>query len=402
MNGLAVAAFLSFGALLVLFGANASEILKALELDYSEFGLLASMLSLGIGSGILIAGPLVDRFPPRPLFIAACACVALTSLLLGPETTYRVLLAATFLLGLGAGFYETLLNAVIVDRAGVGAPRQLLFIHSAATLGASLTPFIIGLLREPLSLVWYDSFRAAGVLHVALIFATPLLPQKRGVAKDSASPSSTRSDRIETGKRPADAHFSDAAPTGSGHRFSNENLMLAAICSATFLYVGVESALTFFVGDFAENTRGIASDRAAGVVGFFWIGLLAGRLTIGLSPREPSARLTAVLSLAASTVVGAFFAGFSGQPELAMALTGFSLGGVFPIMIGLAGQTRPGASGTAVGLAAGIGSLGGFVIPWWTGLLATRFGLQTALLSLAVWIGLLALASFTVYQRHKN
>ena len=83
-----------------------------------------------------------------------------------------------------------------------------------------------------------------------------------------------------------------------------------------------------------------------------------------------------------------------------MALTGFSLGGVFPIMFGMAGQTKPNASGLAVGLAAGIGSLGGFAIPWWTGLLATQFGLQLALLSLAAWIALLALASFTVYQRH--
>ena len=36
---LAVASFLAFGALLVLYGANASELIDTLELDYEQFGL---------------------------------------------------------------------------------------------------------------------------------------------------------------------------------------------------------------------------------------------------------------------------------------------------------------------------------------------------------------------------
>jgi hypothetical protein len=62
LTGLAVASFLAFGALLVLYGANASEMIEALGLGYADLGLLGSCLSLGLGVGIVIAGP--PRRPP--------------------------------------------------------------------------------------------------------------------------------------------------------------------------------------------------------------------------------------------------------------------------------------------------------------------------------------------------
>jgi len=372
-NGLATAAFFAFGALLVLFGSNAPDIIDSLGLDYADFGLVASVLSMGIGAGILCAGPLVDRFPRRPLFGASCGVVALVTFSLGPETTYSTLLVVSFLIGFGAGFYETVLNTVIVEAAGDAAPRRLLFIHSAATLGASVTPFVIGLLREPLELAWYDTFRAAGVLHLVLICGVPLLP---------------------IGDRAEVAPTVETAPWST-----NGRLLLAAICLATFVYVGIESALTFFIADYAENGLGLASGRASGVVGFFWIGLLIGRMAVGLSPRKPSAGSTAFLALLASAVLAAFFGGLNLPPEIAMILAGLFLGGVFPIMIGLAGISRPEGTGTAIGLAAGLGSLGGFAIPWLTGILATRTNLATALLTLSLWLLLLVFASVVVHRR---
>ncbi len=370
MNVLGTAAFFAFGALLVLFGANAGEIIQTLRLDYAEFGLAASTLLLGIGAGIFCAGPLVDRLARRPLFLLACASVALAALSVGPRTTYEALLFASFVIGFGAGFYETLLNAVIVEESASKAPRRLLFIHSAATCGAAVTLFAIGSLREPLGLAWYDSFRAAGLLHGALLFGAPLLPTQRPSVHDWGDQASSRS---EEGRR-----------------------LLIAICIATSVYVGVESTLTTFVADHAQKNLGFGADRAAGVVGFFWSGLLAGRLTLGLSHKEPGAGTTALLALVSSAVVAAFFGGWTTSPELAMALTGFFLGGVFPIMIGLAGVTMPGAAGTAVALAAGLGSLGGFLVPWLTGILAAHTDLAVALTSLSPWLLVLAIASAVI------
>lgn len=384
MNSLAAASFLAFGALLVLFGSNATEIIESLRLGYKEYGLVASMLSLGLGVGILSSGPLVDRLPRRPIFVAACALVIAATFSLGPKTLFHGLLAASFFIGLGAGFYETLLNAVIVEQSGVKASRRLLLIHSAATVGAALTPFLIGTLRKPLDLEWFDSFHAAGAMHLFLILGVPLLSEKK-LHDQPAENSQTHT------KSPTHS----IGPSKSGRR------LLAAICLVTFAYVGTESAYTFFIADHARVNLGLEPARATRIVGFFWAGLLAGRLGIGLSSREPSALATSSLALAASLLSVIFFAfghleGFV-PPEFAVALTGLLLGSVFPIMIGLAGTALPKSAGTAVGLAGGLGSLGGFLIPWWTGIAAESIGLGPGLATLTGWLLLLAAAAYLVH-----
>ena len=389
MTGLALASFLAFGALLVLFGANSSELISALGLGYADLGLLGSCLSLGLGVGIVIAGPLVDRMPRRPLYVAACASVAAACLVLGPGTDFRSLLASTIVIGFGAGFYETVLNALIVETHGDGAPRRLVFIHSAATLSAALTPLFFDALRHPgpvfealalrglPDLAWHDTFRFAGGLHILLIAAAWPVPM----------PSSRRA-----------AH---AAESGLAV-VSEDRIAFVAICLATFAYVGVESALTLFVADHARTDLGLDASRAARTISGFWSGLLLGRLAVGLSPRAPGAGTTALLAAIASAIVVSFGLGWLSPPELAMAGAGFFLGGVFPVMIGLAGRALPRNAGLAVGLAGGLGSLGGFVVPWITGAIAGSGGLPGAIASLSGWLGLLVLGAAFVRLRRAD
>ncbi len=190
------------------------------------------------------------------------------------------------------------------------------------------------------------------------------------------------------------AHSPANGPAGDQDR-----LAFAAICIATFAYVGVESALTLFVADHARTDLGLDASRAAGTISAFWTGLLVGRLAVGLAPRAPGAGTTALLAAIAAAIVLAFGLGFVSPPELAMAGTGFFLGGVFPVMIGLAGQALPRTAGLAVGLAGGLGSLGGFAVPWITGEIASSGGLPRALAALSGWIALLVAGAAFVRTR---
>ena len=139
-SALGVASFLAFGSLLVLYGANSSELIASLGLDYADLGLLGSMLSLGLGIGIVLAGPIIDRFPRKPLYLGACLAVIAAATTLDSSTSYERLLLHTIAIGFGAGFYETVLNALIVEEYGASAPRRLLFIHAAATAAATSAP----------------------------------------------------------------------------------------------------------------------------------------------------------------------------------------------------------------------------------------------------------------------
>ncbi len=391
MTGLAVASFLAFGALLVLFGSNGSELIKALGIGYADLGLVGSCLSLGLGVGIVLAGPLVDRLPRRPLYMAACACVLAACVTLGPATTFRSLLVHAVLIGFGAGFYETVLNALIVEEYGSVAPRRLVFTHSAATLAAALTPLFFDALRGVTPLAWYDTFRIAGALHCALILWVLFIPMHpAGRHAVEATPPSSPAGALPG----VDPRNGDASSGGQ------DLIAFAAICVATFAYVGVESALTLFVADHARTGLGLDASRAAGTISAFWSGLLIGRLSVGFAPRAPGAGTTAALAAIAAVIVFGFGRGWISPPELAMAGTGFFLGGVFPVMIGLAGQTLPRKAGLAVGLAGGLGSLGGFVVPWITGELAGSGGLPRALAALSGWLCLLvAGAAFVRIRR---
>ncbi len=379
VSGLATASFLGFGALLVLFGANSSELIAALDLDYADLGLVGSMLSLGLGIGIVGAGPICDRFPRRPVYVAACLLVVGATTTLGAETSFRILLLHTLAIGVGAGCYETVLNTLVVEAFGPHAPRRLLFVHAAATLAASLTPIAFEQLRDLTPIAWYETFRLVGLAHAALVASVAFVPMDTG---------SIRASQTDTATVSTSAH--------------GEPIALAAICTATFAYVGVESALTLFVADHARADLGFVADRAARTISAFWAGLLLGRLAVGLSPRAPGAGATAALAAIAAGVVTLFGIGLVGAPIVAMALVGFFLGGVFPIMIGLAGIALPQRAGTAVGLAGGLGSLGGFAIPWLTGRVANAIGLGPALAGLGLWLLLLVAAALVARSRLRH
>ena len=107
----------------------------------------------------------------------------------------------------------------------------------------------------------------------------------------------------------------------------------------------------------------------------------------------------ALVSVTAAGMLLAFELGAFGSPEFAMVVIGLALGGVFPVMIGLAGRAYPSSPATAIGLAGGLGSLGGFVVPWVTGRMAAEAGLPIAMVSLCAWLGLLAAAAATIRFR---
>ncbi len=385
MTGLATASFLAFGTLLVLFGANATEIIASLGLDYADFGLLGSMLSLGLGVGIIVAGPIADRLPRRPLFIASCVVVIAGTTTLGPQTTYQALMIHMIAIGLGAGFYETVLNVIIIEEFADAAGRRLLFIHSGAPFAACVAPLLIESVRANFELDWYVTFRWAGILHVPLIAAACFNSMQITSKRTTSHPLA-----VDHGRG-----------THSETRAKNRPV-LAAICVATFAYVGVESALTIFVVDYTVTDLELGATRAAGTISAFWGGLLVGRLASGLSPRSPGAGATAVSAFLASSLVAGFGLGLFSVPEFAMATTGLVLGGVFPVMIGLAGQALPASPATAVGLAGGLGSLGGFLVPWFTGRFASTVGLPLAITSLSGWLLLLLAAAMTAHFRQRS
>lgn len=355
--------FLAFGLVLVLVGANQAYLEAELGLSLAQSGLLTSALALGVGVGVVGAGPLFDRYPRRPLFAVSMLMAAAALLGASADMSFSRWLVQLALTGIGIGVYDTLLNATVVEKYGARSARPMSVIHAAATLGAVGGPPLVALLANA-DVHWIRSFHAAGVAHVVLAAGAlfvPLAPHP--------------------GRHEADG--------GLGGVLTPTLLPLALIA---FAYVGIEAAMTVFAVPYA-GALGLPATRGQIGISSFWLGLFVGRLGILLLSRNLDARI-----LLYSGGAGALLLVLAGlfpaaPPEAVFFAVGVALGCVYPVMITLTGLAFPRARGTAAGLAAGAGSLGGFAIPWLTGAAGDASSVVLAVASLAGWSALIAAAA---------
>jgi YNFM family putative membrane transporter len=363
---LAFAAFLLFGVMLVLVGANQAELARDLELDLAGSGLLVSLLSVGLGVGVLGAGPLVDRVARRPLFVAATLLAA--AALLSIDRSMGLARAGLHLaaIGVGLGVFETLLNVAVGELHGARAAKPLSFVHAAATLGAMSGPALAAWLAALGDWSW--SFRALGAGHLLLAaaaFAVPFPPHARSVR----------------------AAGSGLLPPGLARA-------LLPFALISFAYVGIETALSVLAVPYATQTLGLAEEHGLAAISALWAGMLASRLALLLARGAIDARYLVFAGAAGALVLGVGVAARLGPLELVFGATGAALGVVFPLMVALAGERAGFARGTATGLVVGAGALGGFTLPWLHGALGDAVGPGLAVGSLAGWAGLVAGAAW--------
>jgi fucose permease len=357
---LAFVAFVGFGVALVIVGANQAQLAAALRLDLAASGLLAASLSLGIGVGVLVSGPLVDSLRRRPLFVAASAGAALSLAAVSAEMGFPRALACLAGLGFALGFYETLLNTLVAERYRERATRPLTLVHSGATLGAVLGAPAIAWLAATSH--WVTSFRASaagfallGAVGLALRFAAPPPRAER------AGPAAGRV-------------TADIVPYAG-----------VAAC-----YVGVETALTIFATPYAGDGLGLPAARGIAAISAFWLGLLAGRLLFLLWRGSIDARLLVAAGVGSAAVLAGGVLAELRALELVVGTVGLLLGLVFPVFVALTALRFPDARGTATGIVTGAGAAGGLVAPWLTGAVGDARGVTVAVLSLAAWCAALA------------
>ena len=366
MLALGFVGFLAFGITLVLVGANQPALAESLALDLSASGLLAASLSLGIGAGVLVSGPLVDRGARRLLFVASSAGATASLLAVRPEIGFAGAVASLAALGFSLGFYETLLNTVVVERHAPHTARPLTFVHSGATLGAMLGAPALAWLAARAG--WPATFQATAGAFGALALA--------GLALRLDAPPIARAEAADGGGR--------------------VSLAILPYAGVAACYVGVETAVTLFATPYAR-ALGIGLERGVGAISAFWLGLLLGRLGFLGWRGAVDARLLVASGVASAALLGGGVLAGARALELLVGATGALLGFVFPVFVSLTTQRFPAARGTATGIVTGAGAAGGFVVPWLAGAIGDRFGVAAAFLSLAAWC--LALAGCALAAR---
>jgi fucose permease len=360
------AAFLVFGSVLVLVGANQADLSGALGLGMAETSLLASVLSIGLGVGVVASGPLFDRYPRRRLFAGSTLLAGAALLGVAPGDGFLRWLVLMGLTGVGIGAYDNLINAVVAQHFGVRSARPMALMHSAASLGAILGPLFVGWIG--LHYHWTASFTWIGAAHLALALGALFVAFPAPVPRPAGDPTGRSRDRV---------------------RWSS----LLPFAGVAFAYVGIEAAMTIVGVPYATSALELGAERGRLAISAFWLGLFLGRIGAVALQRPLDAGVLLTAGVLAALVIGTAAAVAAPAPELPFLAAGLALGCVYPVMIALAAQRFPHARGTAAGLAAGAGALGGFAIPWITGAVGDAFGVTLAFGTLSLWSILLAVCA---------
>ena len=379
------AAFFLFGVVLVVLGVCQPGVSASLGLDHAGFGLLGSALSAGLGTGVLAAGPLVDRYPRRPIFLASTVVTGLALASVETGMSVERAMAHIAILGAGCGVFDTLLNAVIVERYRERSVRPMAFLHALVPVGGIATPYLVH--RMGGSSEWIAVFGTTGLAFLALSVWVAFVrlpgPPRRDDPQDEGGSGEERA-RADAGAA--------AGPSG----FLRPAFL--ALCAVGVAYIGVEAAFTLFATPYAIGA--LALDEAAGAraISAFWLGILLGRIVLMLPRGGVDARVLVASGLVASGATAAGVALALESVDWLLGAIGLSISAVFPVMIALAGQQVPDAAGRAVGLVAGLGSFGGFALPWLTGAIADASGIALGFGSLGLWCALIGVAGIVAHR----
>lgn len=373
MIPLGLIAFAMFGVVLVLLGATADALRETLGLSLQQYGLLGSAFAGGMGLGVVGAGPLVDRFPRRPIFVAATLLAAGSLAMIDEGISYPMLVVCVAAMGCGSGIYDTLLNAVTAERYLERSVSMLSLLHASVTIGAMAAPLIIESMLAEGSFARVYRAAAIGFLGLSALVAFVRFP----------APSERHPDRKRA------QLFTPA---------------FVALCGAGFCYVGIESGLVLFAVPYATEGLGLGPETGRKAISAFWLGILVARGALAIPRAGPNAGpgILAAAGIAGTGLLGAGI-GFewSALPWLFGGL-GVVLGIAFPLMIAAAATWNPGSAGSATGILAGAGSLGAAFVPWLTGVLGDVAGVRTGVASLGLWCGMLALTAWLASRSHAH
>ena len=167
-------------------------------------------------------------------------------------------------------------------------------------------------------------------------------------------------------------------PIGDMPRFLRSPLVLIFAC-LLFFESGVEFTLGGFISSYMTHDMAVTSVSAASwVLAGYWLSLILSRMVLsrialGTDP------FRILLFCASGACVGAAVTAVAPSwvvAALGICLTGWSLAGIYPTVLGIVGAKFQAHSGTVFGMLFAIALTGGMIVPWVSGQIAGSFGLR--------------------------
>jgi len=365
MLGMAFLSFVSLGMHEGSLGVAWPSIRHDFGIPLDYLGMLLVASTCGVLISSFNSGWLLSRIEFGLLVVIAnlLRAAGMLGYVLLPE--WWMVVASALLVGLGAGTIDSGMNTFVAARYGSG---PLNWLHACYGLGAMTAPLIITILLAN-GLDWRWGFIIIAELQVilAVYFAFNLKHwPSRLLLNDAQNNAQERAPSVLT-----------------------LGMLIVWLGIAVFFFsVGVEISVGQWSFTLFTEGRAVSVSRAGLWVSIFWGSLTFGRILFGfITERIGPTRLLrlGMGGMILGTLLlwwnPAILAGFSG-----LALIGFSIAPIFPVMIGLSparfGQQN---AANAIGFQVAAAYLGGAMIPALVGVAANALGLEVIGIMLLVF-----------------
>lgn len=373
-------AFVTFGTSLIIIGALLPRILQDFHWSYTAAGIVIAANSFGYFASTLASGLLVQRFGPKPVVSVGLVLLASSLFFFGVSPSVVLNLGLNFLVGVGQGTIEIVVNSSVVRMERESESHLMSFMHAAFSVGAIVGPFAIGIIVVR-SLAWQGVYRVIALVALAIAVVMILLPFHR--LKTAASSSAKQPRLRDLGVHP----------------------MLFLTFFALLLYVGLEVGITNWISEYFVRIFGSTASTGAFMVSLFWVGILAGRLLMPIVYRGPriaesvlALALLLTLSLAVVVVMPGALSG-----GIFFFLTSLGCSAFYPRVMTLIGQYFPTGQSVVVGFAASGGGVGMFLFPLGMSAVAQSYGLRTGfILYVAMGVALAVISWLIVRETNKR
>lgn len=314
-----------FAVLGVLVGATGviwASLVDVLGIESGPFG-TAQLVSALVSTVVVLAyARLAGWQGPRTLAAAGTVAIATAMLAMTAASSLATLTLALAVMGLGTGLTDTAMTQGSVDWEQATGRRRMNLFHAGFSIGAVIGALVAG-----------------GLLGLGLDYRAPLLTVAVAHILLLAMTAAIRFPPTET--KPRSSRFDDFGDV------LGSNTVRAAVV-IILLSIVVETAI-FIWGVIYIATDLEGSSLIGGLAyGAFNGAMFAGRLlNVSLVERR-GATVSLALSGAGLMLGGmVMIASWNAAVGLlAMIVTGFGVAGIYPTVMGVAGERLPGRSGT--------------------------------------------------------
>lgn len=326
-------------------------------LTQEQLGRLGAISFAGLVVGILVTGPLADRWGAKPFAQLGNALIAVSLVAAALAPTYAALGTAVFVLGLGAGALDMVLSPVVAALNPERRSAAMNWLHSFYSVGAVFT-ILTGTLVLKAGFGW----RTTCLL---------LLP-------------------LPTGLLVAFAPLRFPALHAEGGRLQMRTLIRQkwfwAALAAILLGGATEAGMAQWLPAYAEVALNFPVWIGGIALLLFSLAMVAGRMLVGAA--VPRWSPFTVMAWGCGLSVVLFLAGsFFPVPWVALAAciaAGFTGSCLWPTMLAVTADRYPEGGASMFGALAAFGNLGGVFMPWLVGVVADRLDLHWGLATSAI------------------